>query len=231
MEGHVCQLHHSQEYCKSFYSWNVQSLKFPFHMIFNFFFLAKAKSLHFIQNEITIFKIFQGNENLVSWLPHLLTMFQKSWRSIEHSDCLALGLLGGSQLRLSVLLSLETLTSPLLWELQGVWCKSRLQYKTQASGLGLGGQGFKQSPRGLKETSMSFCCWDFSQNFLVFQIIPVLKSWRVFRGNTLFPFVSGKKRMRCMCNFPSFDVSILNSTQRLNWFLSFHLLSSSEEHF
>lgn len=139
MEGHVCQLHHSQEYCKMFYSWNVQSLKFPFHMIF--FLLVKAKSPHFIQNETTVFNIFQGNENLVSWLPHLLSMFQKPCRSIKHSNCLALRLLGGFQLRLSFqtgLLSLETFTSPLLLEHQGVWCKSRLQCRTQASELGLG---------------------------------------------------------------------------------------------
>lgn len=149
-----------------------------------FFLLAKAKSPHFTQNETTVFNIFQGNENLVSWLPHLLSMFQKPCRSIKHSNCLALRLLGGFQLRLSLqtgLLSLETFTSPLLPEHQGVWCKSRLQCRTQVSELGLGNQGFKQPPWGLTETSMAFCSQDFSQNFLVFQVIPALKHWKVFR--------------------------------------------------
>lgn len=204
-------------------------------MILNFiFFLAKGKSLNFIQNEITIFKIFQGNENLSSWLPHLFTIFQKSCRSIKNSNCLALRLLGGSQLRLTVqtgLLSLQTFTSPLLWEHQGVWCHTGprpLHWVWEVRG--------SNNLPGVWQRLPCFWVVRVFHKTLVFQVIPVLKSWNVFR-EICFSHLSLEKKKKkkkrwvaCAASLP-LDVSVLNSTQRLNWFLSFHLLSSSEEHF
>lgn len=83
------------------------------------------------------------------------------------------------------------------------------------------------SDRDLHAIQESEC---FHENILVFQVILALKSWEVFR-EIYFSHLPVGKRMNCMYSFPSLNVSILKSTQSLNWFLSFNLLSSSEEHF
>lgn len=123
--------------------------------------------------------------------------------------------------------------SPLLQEHQSVWPRSRLQHGTQTSWLGLGSQGVQASCQGVWQwPPCHFVVKMFSQNILVFQVILVLQSWEVFREICFSHLPVGKgKRMNCMYSFPSLGVSILNSTQRLNWILSFHLLSSSEEYF
>lgn len=161
-------------------------------------------------------------------------MFQKSCRSIKHSACLALRLLGGSWLRLSVQtghFNLEIFTSSLLWEHQGAWCKSRLQYRTQPLDWVWEARGSNILPAIWQRLPCHSVVGIFHKTFWYFKLSLLLRILEVFMEIFFSHLSLEKKRMSCMCSFPSFNVSILNSTQRLNWFLSFHLLSSSEEHF
>lgn len=172
--------------------------------------------------------------NGCSWLPGPLSLFQKLHRNIKLSNCLTPRLLGDTQLRPSVqtcLLGFKTFRlllrcGNISMSDSGAGCNEGLRPVDWVCEV----KGSRNLPGIWQKPPCRSVVRIFSQNILVFQVIFDLKSWEVFREIWLSHLPVGK-RTNCTYSFPSLNVLIPNSIQRLNWFLSFHLLSSSEEHF
>lgn len=183
-EEHICQPHHLHEYCEIFYSWNVWSLKVPFHTIF-FFNKTPTPAFHPEWNNnlycftekwkpcLTFMKRLLLSPMSPQPIPQIAQEHQtlktaRPWGFLEtpSSDCL---------FRLvCYILRLPGLSAAGKQNHRTSGCLTQGQAARQDPDLWIGFEIWQRPP-------CNFVVTMFSQNILVFYVILALKSWEVFR--------------------------------------------------